>query len=84
VSAPDEKPRAPLPAKLALTVDEAAEVLSISADSLERHLRGRIAVIRVGSLVRYPVAAIEAFLRETAEAPAAELERRRRAIREAA
>jgi len=42
--------------RLAVRLDEAAQLLSMSVDSFDRHVRSEIATIRRGTLVLVPVA----------------------------
>lgn len=61
VDAQREKPHSP--AQLLLTTQEAARLLSVSPRTLARLTSdGRIQPIRVGRLVRYAVADLEAFI----------------------
>ena len=49
-------------AKLALTKGEAAEALSMSVDSFERHVMPELRVIRRGKLVLIPVRELERWV----------------------
>jgi hypothetical protein len=52
--------------KLALTKAEAAEALSMSVDSFERHVQPDLRLIRRGRLVLVPVREIERWTEENA------------------
>jgi hypothetical protein len=60
---------------LALRKEAAAQAISVSDETFDKHVRPSLPVVRVGSLRLYPVSAIEAWLAENAEAPADELRR---------
>jgi phage terminase Nu1 subunit (DNA packaging protein) len=61
---------------LALRKSDAAKALGISDETFDKHVRSSLPVVRLGSTRIYPVDALERWLREHAEAPADELERR--------
>lgn len=52
---------------IALTKADAATALSISIDSLERHVIPHVRVIRRGKLVLIPVAELDRWVDESAE-----------------
>jgi hypothetical protein len=52
---------------IALTREEAAASLGMSVDSFERHVQPSIRVIRLGKMVRVPVAELERWAGEVAE-----------------
>lgn len=52
---------------VAVTKAQAAEALSISIDSLERHVQPDLRVIRRGKLVLIPVAELERWANDNAE-----------------
>jgi hypothetical protein len=47
---------------LAISREEAAEMLGISLDSFERHVQPDLRTVRVGRRVLVPVVSLEAFL----------------------
>lgn len=61
---------------LALRRDDAARACGVSEETFDRHVRPTLPVVRLGSVRVYPVAGIEQWLAERAEAPSAELVRR--------
>jgi len=61
---------------LALCREDAAKACGVSDETFDRHIRPTLPVVRLGSVRVYPVEHLEAWLRENAEAPAAELARR--------
>jgi hypothetical protein len=65
-------------APLAYRLKDAAEALSISTDSFERHVKPHVRCVRLGTVRLYPASALQAFLDENAVSPADELARRRR------
>jgi hypothetical protein len=62
--------------ELALRKEAAAAALGVSDETFDKHVRPTLPVVRLGSLRVYPVDALERWLRDHAEAPADELERR--------
>jgi hypothetical protein len=62
---------------LALRKSDAAQALGISDESFDEYVRPSLPVVRLGSLRLYPVAAIEAWLAEHADAPTDALRRER-------
>lgn len=62
--------------RLALRREDAAAALGISDESFDRYVRPTLPVVRLGSLRLYPVAALQAWLVDHAEAPVDELARR--------
>lgn len=66
-------------ARLGLRREDAARALGVSDETFDRYVRPTLPVVRLGSVRVYPVAVLEAWLAERAEAPAGELEARRRA-----
>jgi excisionase family DNA binding protein len=64
--------------RLALSIDEAARVLSLSRDSFERHVMGEIRVLRVGRRLLVPVRELEKWIDRASSIPlVAELSSRR-------
>jgi len=63
------------PPVLALRKEDAAKALGISDESFDRYVRPTLPVVRVGTLRLFPVEALQAWLREHAEAPVDELAR---------
>jgi hypothetical protein len=57
---------APVP-RVALTREEAAASLGMKLDSWERHVQKDIRLLRLGSMVRVPVAELEQWANEAAE-----------------
>jgi hypothetical protein len=55
------------PGQLLARRDEAARMLGMSVDSLERHVMPEIQCVRVGRMVLIPVAALEAWIADRAE-----------------
>jgi hypothetical protein len=66
-------PREPI--TLALRRESAAHALGVSEETFDAHVRPSLPVVRMGTVRVYPVAALERWLAEHAEAPADELER---------
>jgi hypothetical protein len=62
---------------LALRRDAAAQVLGISEETFDKHVRPSLPVVRLGSVRVYPVAALERWLLDHADSPVDELERLR-------
>lgn len=62
-----EPARLPVP-HLALTRSEAAAALSMSVDSFERYCQPHLRLIRVGRMRLIPVAELDRWVRENAEA----------------
>jgi excisionase family DNA binding protein len=63
---------------LALSIEDAAQVLSISRDSFERHVMGHIRVLRVGRRLLVPVRELERWIDRSSSIPlVAELSTRR-------
>jgi hypothetical protein len=62
---------------LALRREAAAQALGVSDETFDKHVRPSLPVVRLGSVRVYPVAALERWLADHAEAPADELERLR-------
>ena len=61
-------------ARLVLSIEEAADALSISRDSFERHVIGDLRLVRVGRRLLVPVAELERWIeREMAMPLVAEL-----------
>ena len=61
---------------LALSIDDAARVLSLSRDSFERHVIGQIRVVRVGRRLLVPVRELERWIDRSSSIPlVAELSR---------
>ena len=58
----------PPPPRLALRKEEAARALGVSDESFDRYIKPHLRVCRWGSLRVYPVAELERFLAEQAEA----------------
>lgn len=58
------------PAKLLLTLDEAAERLSMSPDSFAKYVRPTLRVVIRGNLRLIPVRELERWVEENAERPA--------------
>lgn len=52
--------------RILLTKEAAAEMLSMSVDSFERHVMGEIKTVRVGAMVRVPVSELESWVARTA------------------
>jgi hypothetical protein len=50
------------PAALAISREDAAEMIGVSLDSFERHVQPHVRTVRVGRRVLVPVASLEAFL----------------------
>ena len=65
------------PMRLALRREDAARVLAVSEETFDRYIRPTLPVVRLGSVRVYPVAALEAWLLDHADAPTVELERAR-------
>lgn len=59
--------RPPIP-RLALTRSEAAAALAMSVDSFERHCQPHLRLVRIGRMRLIPVAELDRWLREHAEA----------------
>jgi excisionase family DNA binding protein len=57
---------APRPPRLALSQQEAAEALGVSADFFQHHLRHEIRCVRRGRRRLYPVAELQRWLEEQA------------------
>ena len=63
--------------RLALSIDDAARVLSLSRDSFERHVMAQIRVVRVGRRLLVPVRELERWIDRSSSTPlVAELSRR--------
>ena len=62
---------------LALRREAAAQAIGVSDETFDKHVRPSLPVVRLGSVRVYPVAALERWLLEHADAPADELERLR-------
>jgi len=63
--------------RLALSIDDAARVLSLSRDSFERHVMAQIRVVRVGRRLLVPVRELERWIDRSSSIPlVAELSRR--------
>lgn len=62
---------------LALRREAAAEALGVSVETFDRYARPTLPVVRLGSTRVYPVADLQAWLAEHAEAPVDELARLR-------
>lgn len=60
------EPQGAAPPRLVVTKDVAAAMLSMSIDSLERHVLPHIRTVRVGGIVRIPVAEVERWVTERA------------------
>lgn len=58
--------RGPAPPRLAVTKEVAGVMLSMSVDSLERHVMPHVRSIRVGGLVRIPISEIERWVTDRA------------------
>ena len=54
---------------LALSIEEAAEALSISRDSFERHIMPQLRVVRVGRRLLIPIRELEQWLEHDAAEP---------------
>ena len=65
-AAPPRVPIAPPPPRLAVTKDVAAQMLSMSVDSLERHVLPDVRSIRVGGLVRIPTTELDRWVADRA------------------
>jgi len=61
---------------LALRKPAAAAAIGVSDEVFDKHVRPTLPVVRLGTVRVYPVDALERWLGEHAEAPAAELRRR--------
>lgn len=61
---------------LALRKPAAAAAIGVSDEVFDKHVRPTLPVVRLGTVRVYPVEALERWLGEHAEAPAAELRRR--------
>jgi excisionase family DNA binding protein len=55
--------------RLALSIDDAARVLSVSRDSFERHVMSEIRVVRVGRRLLVPVRELEAWVERSSAMP---------------
>lgn len=66
---------------LALRRSEAAAALGVSLETFDQHMRADLPTVRLGTVVVYPVAAIQRYLDANAESIANELlpQRHRRA-----
>jgi excisionase family DNA binding protein len=53
-------------AKLAVTLNEAAERLSMSRDSFNRHVRPHLRLLRIGGLVLVPTSELRAYVERIA------------------
>jgi len=62
---------------LALRKADAARACGVSDETFDNHVRPSLPVVRMGTVRVYPVAGIERWLEDHADAPAAELERGR-------
>jgi len=58
---------------LALRRPEAAAALAVSVETFDQHIRAQLPTIRLGTVVVYPVAAIQRFLDDNASSMADEL-----------
>lgn len=63
-------------APLALRREAAAQAIGVSDETFDKHVRPSLPVVRLGSVRVYPVSALERWLLEHADSPAAELGRR--------
>jgi len=63
------------PPRLALRKSEAAAALGLSDESFDKYVRPSLRAVRVGSTRLYPVAELQRWLAEHAEAPLEELAR---------
>ncbi len=50
------------PTALAISREDAAEMIGVSLNSFERHVQPHVRTVRVGRRVLVPVSALEAFL----------------------
>lgn len=81
----DEVPQDPARARarevagvcLSLRREAAAAAVGVSEETFDKYLRPSLPVVRLGSVRVYPVAALERWLLENADAPTDELERSR-------
>jgi hypothetical protein len=62
---------------LALRREAAAAAIGVSEEVFDKHVRPSLPTVRLGSVRVYPVAALERWLLEHADAPTDELERAR-------
>lgn len=62
---------------LSLRREAAAAAVGVSEETFDKYLRPSLPVVRLGSVRVYPVAALERWLLENADAPTDELERSR-------
>lgn len=70
--------RASKPQPLALSIEDAARVLSVSRDSFERHVMKDLRLVRVGRRLLVPVRELDNWLEQHAAIPlVAELSTRR-------
>lgn len=60
--------------RLALRKPEVAAALGVSDETFDRYIRPTLPVVRVGTVRLYPVAALAAWLEESAAVPLDELE----------
>jgi hypothetical protein len=67
----------PDPPSVALRREDAAAALGVSTEIFDKHVRPTLPCVRLGSLRLYPVAALQEWVLEHAEAPTDELERLR-------
>ncbi len=63
------------PAVRALRKPDAAAAMGVSDETFDRHVRPTLECVHIGSVTVYPLAAIERWLEDRAEAPADELKR---------
>jgi excisionase family DNA binding protein len=61
-------PRPTISSRLALSMDEAAELFGLSRDSFVRHIAPQIRMLRIGRSVRVPVRELERFVELHSEA----------------
>ena len=55
--------------RLALSIEDAARVLSVSRDSFERHVMREIRVVRVGRRLLVPIRELEAWIDRSSAIP---------------
>lgn len=55
--------------RLALSIDDAARVLSVSRDSFERHVMKDVRVVRVGRRLLVPMSELEKWIDRSAATP---------------
>lgn len=68
----DERTRARPATKLLLSIDEAAEQLSVSRDSFDRHVVSELRVVSVGRRLLVPRAELEHYVERHAAVPLAD------------